>query len=131
MALPADVRFTNSHEWARKEGDLIVVGVSDFAIEQMNKEITYLELPEAGKTLGKGQTFGIIESVKSANDMYAPVGGTVVEVNTAAADDIALVTDNPYSTGWLLKLKPSDPSEFEALMTAEDYQKFIDSGAGH
>lgn len=131
MGRPADVRFLKSHEWARRDGSEFCVGVSDYAVEQMNHEIVYVELPAKGKQVRKGESFGVIESVKAASDLYAPISGTITDVNTAASDDPAVVASSPYDSGWIVKIQPSDPSEFDALLTGEQYEELIASEGEH
>lgn len=125
MSRPSNVRYLKSHEWARQDGDLITVGISDFAVEQLNQEIVFVELPEVGKKLGSGDTFGVIESVKAASDLYAPVPGTVAEVNDAVADDPNQVSEAPYGDGWMIKIKPDNPGDFDSLVSSEDYEKQV------
>ncbi len=131
MTAPPDVKLLKSHEWARKEGDRVAFGVSDFAVEQLNREIVYLELPEVGRKVAAGDPFGVIEAVKAASDLYAPMSGTVVEVNAAAVENPILVADSPYGDGWLVRVEPSEPVEWENLISAAEYQQAIDSGEAH
>ncbi len=125
MNVPADRKYTRSHEWAKQEGDLIVVGISDFAQESLG-DVVFVEVPEAGREVEAGEAVAVIESVKTASDVYAPVSGKVVEANEALADEPELVNGDPYGAGWLFKIEPSDPAEFEALLGAEDYLKVIE-----
>lgn len=115
-----DRRYAKSHEWAKQDGDVVVVGISDHAQQELG-DITFVELPAAGATVGAGGECGVVESVKAASDLYAPVGGEVVEVNTALEDAPELINGEPYEGGWILKLKPSDPAELDALLSAADY----------
>lgn len=131
MGRPSDVRYLKSHEWARQDGEKITVGVSDYAVEQMNKEIVFVELPAKGKQVKAGESFGVIESVKAASDLYAPVSGTVAEVNDAAVDDPALVASEPYGGGWLIRIDPSDSGEWEGLLTSEQYEEVVASEESH
>ena len=123
MKFDPAVRYQESHEWARKEGDLIVIGISDYAQDSLG-DIVYVELPDVGTSKKKGEPFGVIESVKAASDVYLPVSGEVVEVNGDLADAPSLLNESPFEKGWLLKLKPSDASEYDGLMSAEDYEEF-------
>jgi glycine cleavage system H protein len=123
MKFDPAVRYQESHEWARKEGDLIVIGISDYAQDSLG-DIVYVELPDVGTSKKKGEPFGVIESVKAASDVYLPVSGEVVEVNGDLADSPSLLNESPFEKGWLLKLKPSDASEYDGLMSAEDYEEF-------
>lgn len=117
-------RYTRDHEWIRLEGDIATVGISDYAQDQLG-DIVFVELPEVGKALSKGAEAAVVESVKAASEIYAPVAGEVTEVNTAVGDDPALVNSEPEGAGWFLKLRISDPSEFAGLMDADAYQSFL------
>jgi glycine cleavage system H protein len=123
MATPADVKFLKSHEWARKDGDVVVVGISEFAVDALNKEIVYVELPDAGRKVTQGQSFGVIESVKAASDLYAPVTGTVVEVNQAVVADPNAVSEGPFGSGWLVKIQPDNIAEYDSLLDSAAYEK--------
>ncbi len=125
MSRPDNVRYLKSHEWARLDGDVVTVGISDFAVEQLNHEIVYVELPEVGKQLAAGDTYGVIESVKAASDLYAPVAGIVAEVNEAVVNDPNKVSEGPYGDGWMIKIKPDDASELDTLLSPEDYEKQV------
>jgi len=120
MKLDLNARYLESHEWARKEGDLMVCGISDHAQEELS-DVVYVELPEVGATFARGEQFGVIESVKAASDLYLPVGGEIVEVNQAIEDSPELVNEDPYGKGWLIKFRPSDPGEWDSLLTPEGY----------
>ncbi|MGH1343219.1 MAG: glycine cleavage system protein GcvH [Nannocystales bacterium] len=124
---PADLRYTKEHEWARKEGDLLVVGITSHAVEQLG-DITMVTLPEAGTALTVGETFGDVDSVKAVSELYAPVDGEVVEINAALEDAPESVNEAPYEGGWMLKIKPSDPAAFEGLMDVEAYTKLTADG---
>jgi glycine cleavage system H protein len=117
---PEDRRYTREHEWVKLEGDQALVGITDFAQDQLG-DVVYVELPKVGDRVRMMQPFGVIESVKTASDLYAPVTGVVVEVNSAVVDEPQTVNDAPYEAGWLIKVKPDDPSEIERLMTAQQY----------
>ena len=118
------VYFTKEHEWVRVEGDTATVGISDHAQEQLG-DIVFAEVPEAGRKLSKGQEAAVVESVKAASDVYAPVSGEVIEGNQAVADDPALVNSDPYRDGWMIRLKPDDESAVDGLMDAAAYEKQI------
>lgn len=125
MTAPAGTRFLSSHEYATpKDGGLLQVGITPYAAEQLG-DVVYVELPAVGRQLAAGESFGVVESVKAASDLYAPVAGEVVAVNEALAEDPALVGTEPYAGGWMLQLKPSDPSALEALMDAVAYGQHI------
>jgi len=125
MTFKDDVKYQESHEWARKEGDLIVVGISDYAQDSLG-DVVYVEFPEVGSTKKKGDPFGVVESVKAASDVYMPVTGEIAEVNTDLDDNPGLVNEAPFAAGWLLKVKPSDPSEYDSLMDAAAYKEFTE-----
>jgi glycine cleavage system H protein len=116
--------FTKEHEWIRVDGDVATVGISDHAQEALG-DIVFAEAPEAGKVLTKGQEAAVVESVKAASDVYSPVGGEVVEGNSAIADDPALINRDPEGEGWFFKLKLSDPSELDGLMSEADYREWV------
>ena len=116
--------FTREHEWIRVEGDTATVGISDHA-QQALGDIVFAEVPEAGKTLNKGDEAAVVESVKAASDVYAPVGGEVLEGNSAVADDPALVNRDPEGEGWFFKLRLSDEGELESLMDEAAYRDWV------
>ncbi len=119
---PEDLKYTKTHEWARLEGDIVTVGLTDFALEHL-QDLVFLELPEPGAPLIKGESFGQIESVKAVSDINSPVNGEVVEVHDELVDDLDTLKKDPYGEGWLVKIKASDPSELEELMDAAAYEK--------
>jgi glycine cleavage system H protein len=118
---PSDRRYTSEHEWVKPESDAAyVVGMSAFAQDQLG-DIVYVELPKVGDHLTQGKTFGVVESVKTASDLYAPVSGEVVEINQALVDEPQTINDDPFNGGWMIKLKPDNNAELEQLLTAEQY----------
>ncbi len=122
--IPADLRFAESHEWARLEADgTVTVGISDHA-QQALGDVVFVELTEVGKVFAAGDAAGVVESVKAASDIYAPVGGEVIAVNNELADSPELLNEEPYSS-WIFKLKPSDKSELDKLLDAAAYKKSI------
>ena len=125
MKIDQEARYSDEHEWVRAEGDLFVYGISDFAQDQLS-DIVYLEPPEVGDTFEKGDTIGVVESVKAAADLYLPIGGEIVEVNEALVDAPEVMNSDPYGEAWIVKFKAADAGEFESLMVAEDYQKFAE-----
>jgi len=126
--IPADLRYAASHEWARLEADgSVTVGISDHAQEALG-DVVFVELPDVGKQLAAGQEAGVVESVKAASDIYAPVSGEVIAVNEALADAPELVNEDPYGN-WFFKLKPSNPSELTALLDAAGYKAVADADA--
>jgi glycine cleavage system H protein len=121
MKLDPKARYAESHEWARKEGDEIVIGISDYAQESLS-DIVYVELPEVGDNLAQGEGFGVVESVKAASDVYMPVGGEIVAVNEELEDAPELVNQDPYGAGWIIRVVPGDPAEFDQLMDGAAYE---------
>jgi glycine cleavage system H protein len=117
---PSDRRYTSEHEWIKADGDQYLVGITSFAQDQLG-DIVYVELPGVGDRIRAGQAFGVIESVKTASDLYAPVSGEVVEVNTTLTDQPQTVNDDPYAAGWLIKVKADDATALDALLTADQY----------
>lgn len=125
MTFPDDVRYTAEHEWAREAGGVVTVGITGYATDQLG-DVVFVELPEVGKRLEAGKTFGVVEAVKTVSDLFAPVAGEVVEVNTALSDDPAIVNREPYAAGWIVKIKLSDPASFAALLSSAAYAKLVD-----
>lgn len=123
MKLDNDARYTKEHEWIRKDGELFVFGISDHAQDQLS-DIVYLESPEVGDSFAQGDSFGVVESVKAASDLYLPMGGEIVEVNDALVEAPEIMNSDPYGEAWIVKFKASDPAEFDQLMSPEDYEKF-------
>lgn len=121
---PEDRRYTVEHEWIKLEGDTALVGITNFAQDQLG-DVVYVELPKVGDRIESMQPFGVIESVKTASDLYAPVSGTVTEVNAELESQPQLVNDSVYETGWLIKVKPDDPADVDKLLTAEQYAQQI------
>ena len=125
MAYPDDVRYTHEHEWAREEGGVVTVGITGYATEQLG-DVVFVELPEVGRKVEAGKTFGVVEAVKTVSDLFAPVGGEIVEVNGAIGDNPALVNQAPYADGWLVKIRPSSAADYARLLTHDDYEKLIE-----
>jgi len=121
MTIDKNARYRSSHEWVRKDGNEMVVGISDHAQEALG-DIVFVELPEVGKTIKQGETFGVIESVKAASDMYMPVGGKITAVNDGLSGDPAAVNREPYAGGWMIRFAPSDPKEWDGLMDPVAYE---------
>jgi glycine cleavage system H protein len=128
MSSPADRRYTKTHEWVALDGDIATIGVTDFAQSELG-DITYLDLPEVGTAISADEAFGVIESVKAANDIFSPVDGEVVERNDAAVDAPETVNSSPYGDAWLVKVRITDPTRFEELMDAAAYDEFAASAA--
>jgi len=123
LNLPNDLRYTDDHEWAKPTGDTVLVGVSDYAQDQMG-DIVFVELPAIGATFAKGDEFGTLESVKAVSELYLPMSGQVVAVNTALADAPELINQEPYAS-WLVAIKPTDPGEYEQLHDAAGYLQLL------
>lgn len=125
MSRPSNLRYMKSHEWARLDDGTVTVGISDFAVDQLNREIVFVELPEVGKKLQDGDSFGVIESVKAASDLYIPVAGTVTAVNDDVVSDPNKVSEDPFGDGWMIKITPDDVGELDSLLSPEDYEKQV------
>ena len=121
---PQDLRYTKEHEWVRLDGDVAVVGITAYAQEQLG-DIVYVDLPETGKAIKQMETFGAVDSVKTASDLYAPLSGEVLEVNEALKASPELVNSEPYGGGWMLKVKASDRKELETLLDAAGYEQYL------
>ncbi|MER3483224.1 MAG: glycine cleavage system protein H [Meiothermus sp.] len=126
MDYPETLRYSKSHEWARQDGDMIAVGITDYAQDQLG-DVVFVELPSVGKTVAAGDSIAVVESVKTASDIYAPVAGEVVEVNAALADKPELLNSSPFEDGWMFKIRPSQPGELDTLMSAAAYRQFVES----
>ena len=120
LNFPDDIRYAESHEWARSEGDNVKIGITDYAQDQLG-DIVFVEMPAGGETFAKGAEFGTVESVKAVSELYTPVGGEIVAVNTSLEDSPEWVNNTPYSDGWMIEVKPDDPSELDSLMTKDAY----------
>jgi glycine cleavage system H protein len=125
MEIPEDLRYTREHEWARKKGDRVVVGITDFAQDQLG-DVVYVELPDVGDAVKKGESFGVVESTKAVSELFAPISGKVVEVNSPLADAPETVNEDAYGEGWMIAVEPADPKELEALMDAKAYKAFVE-----
>ncbi len=122
MNFPQELRYAPNHEWSRRDGDTIRMGISDFAQDALG-DVVYVELPKPGTTIGAGEPYAEVESTKSLSDVYAPVSGTVVAVNDALDENPELVNTDPYGEGWFVEIEMSDPSEYDALM---DHSAYLD-----
>jgi len=122
LSVPEELQYTRSHEWVRTEGDTATVGITDHAQEELG-DIVFVELPEEGATFDVGDAFGTVESVKAVSDLYAPVGGEVVEVNEALNVTPEKINEDPYGDGWIIKLRVSDEGD---LLSASDYEQFLE-----
>ena len=123
---PDHLRYTSEHEWALRDGDAIRVGITHYAQDSLG-DIVYVDLPGPGTQVTTNQAFGEVESTKSVSDLFSPVSGTIVERNSALEDAPELVNTDPYDKGWMVLIEPSDPGEFESLMTSADYQALIEA----
>ena len=130
MAAPTDLKYTKSHEWVRVEGNVATIGLADYAQNELG-DITYLELPDVGDSIVAGEPLGVVESVKAASDIYAPIGGEVVERNEDAINAPEVVNQSPYETAWLIKVNVGDAAELDALMDAVIYDEFVENETGH
>jgi glycine cleavage system H protein len=124
MEFPANLRYTKEHEWARQEGNRVVVGITDYAQKELG-DVVFVELPEVGMTIAVMDTFGVVESVKAVSDLYAPVSGIVVEANTVLEDQPELVNASPYGQGWMVVIEVTHLEELQQLLTATEYQAYV------
>ena len=124
MNVPADLLYTNDHEWLRIEGDIGYVGITDFAQGELG-DIVFIEIETLGETLQKEEVFGTIEAVKTVSDMFMPVGGEILEVNPSLEESPEVVNNDPYGNGWMIKIKITDPSEADDLFSAEKYKMLL------
>jgi len=125
MEFPEELKYTDEHEWVMVEADVVTVGITDFAQDQLG-DVVFVELPAVGTMVEAGKPFGVVESVKAVSDVYAPVSGEVVEINEELPDAPETINTSPYDDGWMIKIKLSDPAELEGLMDADAYQEFIE-----
>ncbi|CDP12988.1 unnamed protein product [Coffea canephora] len=123
-------KYANSHEWVKHEGPVAAVGITDHAQDHLG-EVVFVELPDAGSVVSQGKSFGNVESVKATSDVNSPISGEVVEVNSKLSETPGLINSSPYEDGWMIKVKPSNPSELESLMGSKEYTKFCEEEGGH
>jgi glycine cleavage system H protein len=126
--VPADLKYTREHEWARQEGKRVRVGITAYAQEQLG-DVVFVELPKVGAGAAANKPFGVVESVKAVSDLFAPVSGKVVEVNGELAQTPETVNQDPYGKGWMIVIEPSAPAEWDALLTAAQYEAFLAEAA--
>lgn len=124
MKFPENLQYTNEHEWVRKDGDVVVIGITDYAQDQLG-DIVYVDITTEGETLEANDVFGTIEVVKTVSDLFIPISGEVLEVNEAIEDNPELVNSDPYGEGWLIKVRPTNPEDFNNLLDAEGYKNII------
>lgn len=122
--IPPDLKYTQEHEWARQQGSVVVVGVTDHAQSSLG-DVVYVELPKVGATLTAGKQFGVIESTKAVSDLYSPLTGKVVKVNESLPDNPSVINTDPYGAGWILELEPSDSSQLAGLLDAAAYGNLV------
>ena len=127
-SVPANLIYCKTHEWVRLEGDVAVIGITDHAQDALG-DIVYLDFPEPGKKVKADEQFGEVESVKAVSELYSPLSGEIIEINSAIQNSTETVNEDPYDKGWLIKLKMSDQAELTGLMNAADYEKFADAGS--
>ena len=125
--VPPDLRYTKDHEWVRLEGDQATVGVTDFAASQLG-DVVFVDLPAAGRSVAQFATFGVVESVKAVSDLFAPLGGEVLEANPALAAEPELVNSDPFGAGWMIRLRLSDPGQVAGLLDAAAYEALVAAG---
>jgi len=124
MNFPDDLKYSDDHEWVRVEGDVATIGITDFAQSELG-DVVFVEIETEGEELSKGDTFGTVEAVKTVSDLFMPISGEVIEVNSAIEDAPESVNEEPYGSGWMIKVKISDSSELDALMSQSDYQGMV------
>lgn len=122
--IPEDYYYTKDHEWAQVDENIVTVGITEFAQDSLG-EIVYVELPEEGQKVTQGEPFGVVESVKAVSDLFCPVSGTVIEINTGLTDDPTVLNDNPMNDGWLVRIEMDSEKELANLMRAPDYKKLV------
>ena len=123
---PNNIKYSDSHEWVRVEGDVAVIGITDFAVEQLS-DLVYIELPEVGREVAQGDPFGEIESVKAVSDLVTPVSGEITEVNENLSANLELLQESPFQDGWITKVKMREPGELDKLMSLEEYEKQLET----
>jgi glycine cleavage system H protein len=130
MATPEDNRYAKSHEYVHLEGDVATIGITEYAQKELG-DVVFVELPQVGAELDAGDELGSIESVKAVSELFVPMSGEVIEVNEALADNPALVNTDPWGDGWMIKMKVKDASELDEMMSAEEYEEYIEKESGH
>lgn len=126
MHVPSELKYARSDEWAKDDGELVAMGITDYAQHELG-EIVYLELPEVGATLAPGAPFGVVESVKAVAELVTPVGGEVVEINSGLPDNPATINESPYENGWMIKIKPADRAPLDDLLGSDEYSSYRSS----
>lgn len=123
MKYDKTVMYQKSHEWAKKDGNTVIVGISDYAQDSLG-DVVFVELPEVGSSMSQGDAFGVVESVKAASDVFVPVSGEITEVNEELSDNPELINEDPFGKGWIIKIQASDESELDGLMDAQAYEEY-------
>lgn len=129
MEAPDNLKYTKEHEWVKAEGNMVTIGVTDYAQEQLG-DVVFVELPAEGEEFSRGDALGVVESVKAVSDCYAPISGKVVEINDTLSESPEIINEDPYAEGWIVKMEASDSSEIDALLDSVAYKKFVDEEAG-
>jgi glycine cleavage system H protein len=129
-SVPADLKYTKEHEWAKRDGARVRVGITAFAQEQLG-DVVFVEVPKVGTKVTAHKPFGVVESVKAVSDLFAPVSGEVVEVNAELTSAPETINKDPYGKGWMILVAPSNPAEWDALLTAAQYEELLAQGGGH
>jgi len=124
MDFPADLKYTKEHEWVRLEGETATVGITEHAQDALG-DVVYVELPEVGSEITKGEAFGVVESVKAVSDLYAPLTGNVTEANESIVDSPEVINEDPYGEGWMVKVEISNPDDLDELLSADEYETFV------
>lgn len=124
MEFPGDLKYSKEHEWVRLEGDVAVIGITEFAQDELG-DIVYVEQPKVGDSVSQNDQFGVVESVKTVSDLYSPVSGEVVEVNEEVSSSPETINKDPYGAGWIIKVKTSDAAQLDSLLSADDYKTMV------
>jgi glycine cleavage system H protein len=126
MRFPENLKYTKDHEWLKTDGNIATVGVTDHAQGALG-DVVYVELPKVGRTLKPGETFGVVESIKAVSDLYSPIAGKVVEVNSPLTDDPSKINKDPHASAWMIKIEMTDPASIQGLMDSAAYSKFVET----
>ena len=124
MSIPTEIKYTKEHEWISLDGDVAMIGITNHAQSQLG-DIVFVELPDVDREINQNETFGVIEAVKTVADLFAPVKGLIIDINLSLEDKPDLINSDPYDTGWIIKVKVSDLSQYDGLMSSDQYQEFI------
>lgn len=124
MIIPTEIKYTKEHEWISLDGEVAMIGITDHAQSQLG-DIVFVELPDVDSEISQNETFGVIEAVKTVADLFAPVKGLIIEINSSLEDSPDLINSDPYGTGWIIKVKVSDSSQYDSLMSSDEYEEFI------